>query len=109
MQVTGNVLQGHVSDSGAPRQVQAAELAQVLRHQLHAIVSDLGAAGEAECRQVGQAVHHIHHAVIGDLPARVKPQSVGGVALKRGTRGGYCILSYAFSPPFFKPTCLAVK
>lgn len=81
MQVTGNVLQRHVSDPRAPRQVQAAELTQVLSHQLHTIISDLGTAREAEGGQVGKAVHHVDYTMIGDLPARVKPQSVGGVAL----------------------------
>lgn len=82
MQVTGNVLQGHVCDPRAPGQIQAAELTQVLSNQLYTIVSYLGAAGEAEGSQVGEAVHHVDHTVIGDLPTGVKPQSVGGVALQ---------------------------
>lgn len=82
MQVTGNVLQGHVSDPRTPGQVQTAELTQVLSDQFHAVVSDLGAAREAEGSQIGKAVHHVYHAVISDLPAGVKPQSVGGVALQ---------------------------
>lgn len=27
-------------------------------------------------------MHHVDHTMIGDLPAGVKPQSVGGVALR---------------------------
>lgn len=82
MQVTGDVLQGHIGDPRAPGQVEAAELTQVLSNQLHTIIRDLGAAREAQGGQVGEAVHHVDHAVIGDLPAGVKPQSVGGVALQ---------------------------
>ena len=93
MQVTGDVLQGHVGDAGAPGQVQAAQLPQVLGHQLHAVVGDLGAAGEAEGGQVGQAVHHVDHAVVGDLPAGVEPQSVGGVAL-RVEEGNFSLCDY---------------
>lgn len=92
MQVTGNVLQGHVSDPRAPGQVQTAELTQVLSNQLHTIISDLGAAREAEGSQVGKAVHHVDHTVIGDLPAGVKPQSVGGVALQ--VEGNFSLSDY---------------
>lgn len=83
MQVAGNVLQSHVRDPRAPRQVQAAELAQVLSDQLNTIICDLGAARETERSQVWQAMDHVYHTMVGDLPARVKPQSVGGVALWR--------------------------
>lgn len=82
VQVTCNVLQGHVSYPRAPGQVQATELTQVLSNQLHTIISDLRAAREAQGSQVGKAVHHVDHTMIGDLPAGVKPQGVGGVALK---------------------------
>lgn len=92
MQVTGNVLQGHVSDPRAPGQVQAAELTQVLSYQLHTIVCDLGAAGEAKGSQVGEAVHHVNHTVICDFPAGVKPQSVGGVALR--VEGNYSLFDH---------------
>lgn len=83
MQVAGNVLQSHVRDPRAPRQVQASELAQVLSDQLNTIICDLGAARETERSQVWQAMDHVYHTMVGDLPARVKPQSVGGVALWR--------------------------
>lgn len=83
VQVAGDVLQSHVRDPRAPRQVQAAELAQVLSDQLNTIIGDLGAARETERSQVWQAMDHVYHAMVGDLPARVKPQSVGGVALWR--------------------------
>ena len=93
MQVAGDVLQSHVGDPGAPGQVQAPQLAQVLRHQLHAVVCDLGAAGEAEGGEVGEAVHHVDHAVVGDLPARVQPQGVGGIALEQQRTSSVSLLT----------------
>ena len=80
-EITGNILEGGIGDSRAPRQVQAAELPQVLGDQLDPVVRDLGAAGETEHREVGQGVDHVDYAVVGDLPAGVKAEDAEGVAL----------------------------
>ena len=56
-EVTGDVLQGRVSDPRAPAEVQADQLPEVLRNQLNAIIRDLAAAREREDGQVGQRVN----------------------------------------------------
>ena len=56
-QITGDVLQGGVSDPGAPGQVEADQLPQILRDQLDTVVSDLTAAGERENGQIWQRVN----------------------------------------------------
>ena len=72
MQITGDVFQGHVCDTRAPGQVQAAKLTQVLSHQLHAIIRDLRAARQTKGSKVGEAVNHVDYAMISDLPTRVQ-------------------------------------
>ena len=56
-EVTGDVLQGRVSDPRAPAEVQTDQLPEVLRYQLNAIIRDLAAAREREDGQVGQRVN----------------------------------------------------
>ena len=56
-EITGDVLQGSVSDPGTPGQVQTDQLPQVLSDQLDTVVSHLTAARQRENGQIWQRVN----------------------------------------------------
>ena len=56
-EITGDVLEGSVSDPGAPGEVQTDQLPEVLRDQLDTIISDLAAPGQGEDGQIWQGMN----------------------------------------------------
>ena len=57
VEITRDVLQRGVRHARTPRDVERAQLAQVLGDELDAVVGDLRAAGQGENGEVGQGVH----------------------------------------------------